>query len=86
LLLALVSFGLGDKGVDTLENLFDVLVDGCGVLGLTDNFKQIVIGQEVETWEVNTLRTQEVLESLLDALKLVVLVGQELEEVLSAAN
>jgi len=49
------------KGVYTLENLLDVLVDGCWVFGLTNNFKQIIIRQEVETREVTTLGLQELL-------------------------
>jgi hypothetical protein len=74
------------KRVDTLKDLLNMLVDGCGVLGLSDDLQKIIIREEVETREITTLSLQELLQLLLDTLKLVVLIRQEFKEVLALAN
>jgi len=73
LLLGTLALHLGTNGVNTLEDLLDVLVDGSGVLGLTHDLKQIIVGQEEEAREVHTLRLQELLQLLLDVLQFSVL-------------
>lgn len=55
--------------VDTFENLLYVLVDGSWVFALANNFKQVFVRQEVETWENATLALKEGSQFLLDLLQ-----------------
>jgi hypothetical protein len=67
--------------VNTFENLFDVFVDGEWILALTDDFKQIFIGNEVESGEDTSLAFQEGTQFFLDGLKTTIHLEQSLCEI-----
>ena len=50
-LLSLGTLWLSIYQVDTFEDLLDVLVDWSWVFSLPNDFEEILIGQEVGTWE-----------------------------------
>ena len=87
LTLALRSSGVIDlNAVDTLVNLLNVLVDGCRVLSLTDHLEQILVGEEVETREVDTLGGEKIVKFLLNNLELEVEAIKDVDEVASVLN
>lgn len=59
----------GDEGVDTLEDLSDVAIDGVGVFCLTNDLQKIGVWQEEESWEFTTLLGQQIMKLLLNDLK-----------------
>jgi hypothetical protein len=67
--------------VYTLKDFLDVLDNWVWILGLTNNLKQILIRQEVESWEELSLGLKEVVQVLFDVLELLVQVIENLKEV-----
>jgi len=59
----------------------NVFVNRSWVLPLPNNLEQIFIRQEVEAWEVASLRVQERLQRFLDMVEVCILLHQVLKEV-----
>jgi len=77
------SSGLLDlESVDTFEHLRDVLKNGFRILGLANDLQEIIIGQEIESRELSSLGFQELVQVLLDLLKFLVEVIEEVQEAL----
>jgi hypothetical protein len=58
--------------VDTFENFLNVFVDRLWVLGLTNDLKQVIIREEIESGELSSLSFQELIQVLLNKLQLLV--------------
>ena len=71
----------GDEGVDTLEDLSDVAIDGVGVFCLTNDLQKIGVWQEEESWELSSLHLEPLLEGHLNTLKLFIQISKDVHEV-----
>ena len=58
-----------NKFLDSFEELADVSVDRARIFGLTNNFKQVFVGDEEEPREVLTLGLEELVQVFSDAFK-----------------
>lgn len=54
--------------------------DWIWILGLTNDFQKIIIGQEIESWELSSLGFQELVQVLLNLFKLLVEVIEKVKE------
>ena len=77
---------LRHDAVDTFVNLLNVLVDGRRVLSLTDHLEQILVGEEVETREIDTLGGEKIIKFLLNNFKLEVKAIKHGDKVTSVLN
>ena len=68
--------------LDTLKHFSNVLDDWSGILRLTDDLKKILIGEEVESWELSSFGIQELIQVLLDIFELPVQLVKCIEEAL----
>lgn len=81
--LAVASTNLIDpETLDTLKHFSNVLDDWSGILRLTDDLKKILIGEEVESWELSSFGLQELVQVLLDVFELLVQLVKCIEEAL----
>lgn len=85
-LLSLGTLWLSIYQVDTFEDLLDVLVDWSWVFSLPNDFEEILIGQEVETWEQTSLGGKQILKLLLHYLELVEHVVESCNEISDKLN
>lgn len=58
------------QGVCAFKDLLDMFLDRFWILGLSNDLQQIVVGQEVESGEETSLAFKELVQVLLDMLKL----------------
>jgi len=65
---------------NTFKHLGDVLKNWLWIFRLTNDFKKIIVGQEVESWELSSLCLQELVQVLLNLLEFLVEVVEEVEE------
>jgi len=72
--------------IDTFIDFLDVLVDSNGVLGLTNDLEQILIGKEEESGEEASLGGQQIVQLLLHDFKLVVQLVKLLDKADSVLN
>jgi len=85
----LIDFGVSStsllnlKSSNTLKHLFDMREDWIWILGLTNDFQKIIIGQEIESWELSSLGFQELVQVLLNLFKLLVEVIKKVKEALN---
>lgn len=71
--LAVTSTNLIDsETVYTLKHFTNVLDDWSWILRLTDDLKKILVGEEIESWELGSLGLQELVQILLDVFEFLV--------------